>query len=44
MRKILQEGNRINRYYENGVKFLPSNNGENKYFEVKEVEVYKIKL
>ena len=44
MRKILLEGDGINSYYENGAKCLPNNSGGNKYFEVNEVEVYKIKL
>ena len=42
MRKIQHCGSNINSYYEKGAEILPNNSGVSKYFEVKEVEVYKI--
>ena len=42
MRKIRHNGSSINSYYENGAEILPNNSEANKWFEVKEVEVYKI--
>jgi len=43
MNKIQHEGNNINSYYENGTQILPNNGGGVKFFDIKEVEVYKIK-
>ena len=44
MRKIQHNGTNINIYYENGAECLPNNSGNTKLFDVKEVEVYQIKL
>ena len=44
MRKIQHLGTSINNYYENGAECLPNNNTDTKFFDVKEVEVYKIIL
>ena len=44
MRKIQHGGTSINNYYENGAECLPNNSTNFKYFDVKEVEVYKIIL
>ena len=44
MRKIQHDGKYINLYYMNGAEILPNNNKDTKYFDVKEVEVYKIKI
>ena len=44
MRKIQHLGTSINNYYENGAECLPNNNTDKKFFDVKEVEVYKIIL
>ena len=44
MRKIEHQGTLINSYYENGSECLSNNNRNVKLFDVKEVEVYKIKL
>ena len=43
MRKIHHCGIKINKYYESGAEFLLNNNGNDNYFDIKEVEVYKIK-
>ena len=42
MRKIQHYVSDINSYYEKGAEILPNNSDNTKYFEVKEVEVYKI--
>ena len=42
MRKIKHQGLGINSHYENGAGILPNNSKSDKYFEIKEVEVYKI--
>ena len=42
--KIQHLGTSINNYYENGAECLPNNNTNTKFFDVKEVEVYKIIL
>ena len=42
MRKIEHYGSSINSHYENGAEILPNNSKSDKYFEIKEVEVYKI--
>ena len=42
MRKIQHSASSINSYYENGAEILPNNSGSTKYFEVKEIEIYKI--
>ena len=44
MRKIHHCGIKINKYYESGAEFLLNNNGNDNYFDIKEVEVYKIKI
>ena len=44
MRKIQHGGTSINNYYENGAECLSNNSTNFKYFDVKEVEVYKIIL
>ena len=44
MRKIRHYGSIINSYYEKGAEILPNNSNTAKYFEIKEVEVYKIKI
>ena len=44
MRKIEHDGTSINNYYENGAECLSNNGPNTKYFNVKEVEVYKIIL
>ena len=42
MKKIEHQGSCINSYYEKGIEILPNNTKDIKYFDVKEVEVYKI--
>ena len=42
MKKIEHRGLSINSYYEKGAAILPNNTSDTKFFEVKEVEVYKI--
>ena len=44
MRKIEHRSSSINSSYENGAEILPNNSTTTKYFEVKEVEIYKIIL
>ena len=44
MRKIEHRCSCINSYYEKGAEILPNNSDDTKYFEVKEVEVYKIMI
>ena len=44
IRKIHHCGIKINKYYESGEEFLLNNNGNDNYFDIKEVEVYKIKI
>ena len=44
MRKIQHIGSNINNYYLNGAEILPNNTNDTKYYEVKEVEVYKIMI
>ena len=44
MRKIQHQGSNINSYYEKGAEILPNNSEANKWFEVQEVEVYKIMI
>lgn len=44
MRKIHHCGIKINKYYESGAEFLLNNNRNDNYFDIKEVEVYKIKI
>ena len=44
MRKIQNYVSDINSYYEKGAEILPNNSVKTKYFEVKEVEVYKIMI
>ena len=44
MRKIEHRCSCINSYYEKGAEILPNNSDDTKYFEVKELEVYKIIL
>ena len=44
MRKIQHGGSNINSQYENGAEILPNNSSTAKYFEIKEVEVYKITI
>ena len=44
MRKIQHDGKYINLYYMNGAEILPNNNKDTKYFDVKEVEIYKIMI
>ena len=44
MRKIKHRSSSINSSYENGAEILPNNSTTTKYFEVKEVEIYKIIL
>ena len=41
MKKIIHYSNDINLYYENGSEILPSK-GETKYYDLLEVEVFKI--
>ena len=42
MNKILHGGTNINDYYENGANILPNNTNGTKYFNVTDVEVFKI--
>ena len=42
IRKIKHCGPSINSHYEKGSEILTNNSGVSKYFEVKDVEVYKI--
>ena len=42
MNKIRHEGTNINDYYENGANILPNNTNGTKYFNVSDVEVFKI--
>ena len=44
MRKIRHSDSSINSYYENGAEILPNNSTTTKYFDVKEVEIYKIMI
>ena len=44
MRKIQHCSSSINSYYEKGAEILPNNSVKTKFFEVKEVEVYKIMI
>ena len=42
MSKIKHEGLSVNLYYRNGAEILPNNSYDEKDFEIKEIEVYKI--
>ena len=42
MRKIQHDGSKINSYYDKGAEILPNNTSTTKYFDIKEVEIYKI--
>ena len=42
MKKIIHSGSGINSYYEKGAEILPNNTSARKYFDIKEVEIYKI--
>ena len=42
MKKIKHKGLAINSYYEKGAEILPNNSPNTQFFNVKEVEVYKI--
>ena len=42
MRKIQHYVSDINSYYEKGAEILPNNSRNTKYFDIKEVEEYKI--
>ena len=44
IRKIEHRSSSINSYYENGAEILPNNSESTKYFEIKEVEIYKIMI
>ena len=44
MRKIQTAGSNINSHYEKGAEILPNNSDDTEYFEVKEVEVYKLMI
>jgi len=44
MRKLRHQGSQINIFYENGSECLKNDSEEEKLFDVKEVEVYRIKL
>ena len=42
MKRIQHRGLRCNDFYEKGAEILPNNTNNGKFFDVKEVEVYKI--
>ena len=42
MKEIKYGGTIINSYYERGSEIFPNNTSSYKYFNVKEVEIYKI--
>ena len=44
MRKIKHQGLGINSHYKKGAEILPNDSKNDKYFEIKEVEVYKIMI
>jgi len=44
MRKLEHEGKAINNYYENGSEILSNNSSSSQYFNVMEVEVFKINI
>ena len=42
MKKLEHGGSNINSYYDKGAEILPNNTSKLKYFDIKEVEIYKI--
>ena len=44
MRKIEHRGIKINEAYERGSEILPNNSNDTKYFDVSEVEIFKITM
>ena len=42
MKKIKLEGRSVKSYFEKGDEILPINTGNDVYFNIKEVEIYKI--
>ena len=44
MKKIEHRGIKVNNSYERGSEILPNNSEDKKFFDVLEVEVYKISI